>query len=160
LTGKIFFKLPGKKGFCMVGLDSEQKTNERESKMTIQATNVKPIKKTELADAKLRRKEIEAAIVAIAGVCDGAHSPDGIGFNGSDTMFGKSLASQISKQNRKLTYKQAYMAVKMLKKYSKQILAAGCIVPTDSDLQAAYPSDYAGLVKASDPDTATMECGF
>ena len=128
--------------------------------MTIQATNVKPIKKTELASAKLHRERIEAAIVAIAGVCDGAHRQDGIGFNGSDTKFGKSLAYQISTDNRKLTYKQAFMAVKLLKKYSKQILAAGFIVPTDSDLQAAYPSDYAGIVKASEPETATMECGF
>jgi hypothetical protein len=63
--------------------------------------------------------QIEAAHKAmkmLAGVCDGARSWDGAGFNKFDTEMGKSLAHQPS-----LTPKQAAVAARLANKYRKQL---------------------------------------
>lgn len=82
---------------------------------------------------------IELALLGLAGVCDGAHSHDGQGFNGTDTKFGKSLAAQIQ-EGRSLTYKQAKGAIKILPKYAKQLAAMELTVPTQDDFRALYKS--------------------
>ena len=48
--------------------------------------NVKTKSNTETKEA------IHAAVASIAARCDGADTQDGIGFNGSDTKFGKRAA--------------------------------------------------------------------
>lgn len=65
-------------------------------------------------------KDLQEAVKHLASVCDGAITEDGVGFNGSDTTFGHSLARQET-----WTLKQAQVAQKMLIKYQKQLQRAG-----------------------------------
>jgi superfamily II DNA or RNA helicase len=60
--------------------------------------------------------------------CDGAFEEDGMGFNGTDTNFGKSLA-----KSGIFTLKQAKCAHKMLIKYKNQLAGGGLEVPLVSD---------------------------
>lgn len=53
----------------------------------------------------------------LSGVCDGAHERDDVGFNATDTGFGKSLA----RQTYRLTMNQLRAARKMLVKYKRQL---------------------------------------
>lgn len=70
---------------------------------------------------------LAAAIHALADACDGAVTEDGVGFNGGDTAFGRSLAAQI-KDGRALTANQARAAGKMLVKYAAQLAAQGIAI--------------------------------
>jgi hypothetical protein len=67
---------------------------------------------------------LEAAILYLAGQCDGAVTRDGTGFNARDTEFGHSLASQIA-QGRSMSQKQRTAASKIVRTYRKQLQAAG-----------------------------------
>lgn len=69
--------------------------------------------------------QIFACLRFLAGQCDGANSKDGHGFNKLDSQFGHDLAMQA-----RLTRNQMIAATRMLKKYSKQLEAAGLVVPT------------------------------
>lgn len=61
-------------------------------------------------------RAIHQGLQQLAGVCDGAQARDGMGFNGADTVFGKSLAgAQI------LTPKQARAGQRLIRKYQKQL---------------------------------------
>jgi hypothetical protein len=62
----------------------------------------------------------ERMIQSLAGVCDGAATLDGQGFSGFDASFGHSLAHQ-SLDGRAWTVKQAAAAVKMIRKYQRQL---------------------------------------
>jgi hypothetical protein len=90
-----------------------------------------------IASSPRRLNVIEAALVALSKVCDGAHSHDNTGFNGTDTQYGKSLAKQIE-AGRYLTYKQAHSAIKLLPKYKKQLTAMGLTVPSKKDFFELY----------------------
>ena len=59
---------------------------------------------------------IHVAIRALAGVCDGARAQDGHGFNTLDTRIGHELAGQST-----LTAKQAALAVRILRRYPRQV---------------------------------------
>jgi len=59
---------------------------------------------------------LEAALATLAGLCDGAVSRDGFGFNKCDAYIGKSLA-----MSGIYTEKQAELAKSILKKYHRQI---------------------------------------
>ena len=59
---------------------------------------------------------IHANLRTLAGVCDGARDQDGMGYNGLDSAFGKSLAARPT-----LTDRQALAARKMLAKYKGQL---------------------------------------
>lgn len=85
---------------------------------------------------------IEQAIISLSGVCDGAHSRDGQGFNGSDTGYGKSLAVQLTTSIFRLSYKQATEAMKMLEKYKKQLIKLGVAFPTADDFNRLYPFPF------------------
>lgn len=61
-------------------------------------------------------KAIEDAIKRISFVCDGAAKRDNIGWNGTDSPFGKRLA-RILEAGEKLTKNQLTIALKMLAKY-------------------------------------------
>lgn len=64
---------------------------------------------------------IEQAITALAGMdTDGARIRNGVGFNGSDSAFGRSLAFQIG-QGKTLSAKQRAAAYRMLRKYQGQL---------------------------------------
>lgn len=67
---------------------------------------------------------IKKALQYLAGVCDYAQKPDGVGFNAFDTHFGHELAMQDQLSSGQLT-----AAAKMLRKYSKQLKEAGIILP-------------------------------
>lgn len=71
--------------------------------------------RTATASAPREFNVIEQAIIALSGVCDGAYSQDGQGFNGTDTRYGKSLAVRLTTSNSLLSHKQAKGTVKMLK---------------------------------------------
>lgn len=87
-----------------------------------------------------------AAIVTLADACDGARTEDGVGFNGGDTAFGRSLAAQI-RDGRPLTANQARAAAKMLPKYAAQLAAAGISV-------AAVAVDAAAVEAAAEKRAA------
>ena len=78
--------------------------------------NVKTKSNTETKEA------IHAAVASIAARCDGADTQDGIGFNGSDTKFGKRAAMI---QPSDWTDGIAWAAYTMLVKYQTQLEAYG-----------------------------------
>lgn len=98
---------------------------------------VKKADRTKTAPAPRQLNVIEAVLVALSNVCDGAHSHDKSGFNGTDTRYGKSLAQQIE-AGRSLTYKQAQGAIRLLPKYKKQLVSMTLTVPTLEDFFALY----------------------
>lgn len=62
--------------------------------------------------------DIHLVAQMLAGVCDGAHTLDGAGFNRMDTGFGKQLAIQTT-----ITKRQALALRKMCQKYVRQLPA-------------------------------------
>jgi hypothetical protein len=62
----------------------------------------------------------EFLVCKLANMCDGAASEDGNGFNKNDTDFGHSLASAAA-AGRAWTIKQAAAALKIIRKYQRQI---------------------------------------
>src|SRR5216683_448319 len=65
-----------------------------------------------------------AAVQSLAGVCDGARSEDGMGFNGLDTGFGRKMASI---PVEKWSPKQLVAVHRMIRKYRGQLEASGCL---------------------------------
>ena len=66
------------------------------------------------------RQTAEHMILSLAGMCNGAATWDGTGFNKIDTQFGHSLA-QWAQQGRAWSVKQALLALKLITKYSRQL---------------------------------------
>jgi len=62
----------------------------------------------------------EALICSLAGVCNGASTWDGSGFSKLDASFGHSLADKAA-NSRPWTTKQALAALKLVRKYRKQL---------------------------------------
>lgn len=73
------------------------------------------------------------ALQHLSSVCDGAHAQDGMGFNGRDTKFGKSLAEQ--SESRTLTPRQQQAAIRMLQTYQGQLKAANIALPEATEYQ-------------------------
>ena len=69
-----------------------------------------------------------SALQTLAGVCDGARTDDGMGFNGRDARFGHGLANQ--SMQRELTPAQEWAALKMLQTYRNQLSGRGVVLPT------------------------------
>lgn len=65
-------------------------------------------------------KRLENAIAILAGLCDGATSEDGRGFNKFDTAYGHWLAAQVTSGEGLLRH-HAEKALKMIKKYQGQL---------------------------------------
>lgn len=63
------------------------------------------------------------ALRYLASCCDGAGSKDGQGFNKADSAFGHGLAREAARSG--LTQRQIIAAQKMLRKYARQLRAAG-----------------------------------
>ena len=95
---------------------------------------------------------LERAVQMIAGRCDGAVTEDGIGFNGRDASFGKSLASQPESE---WSPKQRSFAHKMMRTYRVQLLSMGLNydqIPVPDDLDEIYrQKDAAQAVAAAQP---------
>ncbi len=89
-------------------------------------TNVKTASPAELIGEALRY---------LAGICDGAHDKDNCGFNRLDTDFGKDLAAK--SLQRPLTVPQQKAALRMLRKYVRQLHGAGLALPTEEAIEAA-----------------------
>lgn len=77
---------------------------------------------------------IQEAVQAIAGVCDGAVEEDGVGFNGTDSHFGKALASSPN-----WTPKMEWAAWHMMIKYRRQL--------------TGHNIDFDNIPKPPDPET-------
>lgn len=79
------------------------------------------------SDGPDQRIAIEEALLRLAGVCDGAHSEDGVGFNGRDSTFGRDLAGRIGASERapgrRLSPRQYEAAAEMLRTYSRTQIA-------------------------------------
>lgn len=71
-------------------------------------------------------ESIHAALLYLAGVCDGAGSIDGHGFNKVDAEFGHDLARKVPH----LSYRQTIAALKLLTKYQKQLAKVSIDLPT------------------------------
>ena len=80
-------------------------------------------------------QNIKRCLQALAGVCDYAHEQDGVGFNGFDADFGHQLAEQ----TYPLTEGQEKAAVKLLKKYRRQLEGHGLVVPTIEEYETETP---------------------
>lgn len=73
------------------------------------------------------------ALQHLSSVCDGANAKDGMGFNGRDTNFGRSLAAQ--SETRTLTPRQQAAAINMLQTYREQLSTVGIELPAPSEYQ-------------------------
>jgi SNF2 family DNA or RNA helicase len=84
---------------------------------------------------------IQNAVRALAARCDGAATQDGMGFNGRDTSFGKSLAAI---PGDFWTLKQLQAAERMLKTYRNQLAGMGFDLDglRPADLEYEYQSAY------------------
>jgi exodeoxyribonuclease-5 len=89
---------------------------------------------------------IRDALLHLAGLCDGAHDQDGVGFNGLDAQYGHSLAQQAAK--RPLSPRQEFEACKMLRKYWRQLKKVGIVLPKP------YLNHYS--LKIHDEESATV----
>lgn len=99
----------------------------------------------------------QQAVRYLAGQCDGAITIDGVGFNGADTVFGKSLATQ-----EHWTIKQTEAAIKMLKKYKNQLQAGGIDTEALFDgnpIQAVPQNIRPTAQNANNEKKATLEKG-
>ena len=102
---------------------------------------------------------IARAITHLASVCDGAHAEDGVGFNGGDTAFGRSLAAQIE-SGRPMTANQARAAAHMLKKYAGQLAAVGIDTTDIAAAGRAAETEAAARPAPSRTVHATVEGGL
>lgn len=71
------------------------------------------------------------ALQALSARCDGASASDGMGFNGRDTGFGKSLAAQ--SKLKTLSEAQQIHGIKMLQTYRTQLEGMGFDIPLPID---------------------------
>lgn len=89
---------------------------------------------------------IGLALMHLSNVCDGASSLDGVGFNNTDTNFGHSLADLLN-AGFSISVEQEITALKMLKKYAKQIEKAGLISPTEESLKFSQAVHFGAVVQ-------------
>ena len=80
------------------------------------------------------QEALETAVGLLLGVCDGARSTDGAGFNGWDAAFIRDVWPK-----RPWTPGQAFAIHKLLRKYTKQLAGLGC--------------DFAAIPQPPDPKT-------
>ena len=110
--------------------------------------------------------ELQAAMRYLAGSCDGAVMQDGQGFNRLDSNFGHSLAGQ-----KHWSERQAGLSQKLLKKYKRQLIAAGFdmedlfsgTVETDSEnlyKPEQVLSSVEPILKDGQIDGISLKCPF
>lgn len=79
-------------------------------------TSRKQIAHESEALTQIQIQAVHLGLQMLAGICDGAHSLDGAGFNKFDTAIGKSLAERHS-----LSPKQGALGMKLVRKYRRQL---------------------------------------
>lgn len=89
---------------------------------------------------KPRDSRLEDALIYLAEQCDGATSNDGKGFSGVDARFGRQMAQRA--QTGMLTWRAARAALKMTKKYGKQLERGGIILPEWDEIKEQYSERY------------------
>lgn len=82
---------------------------------------------TNIATESKTHPQIKEALLYLSGHCNGASTHDGQGFNKVDAAFGKSLAEQC--EQKRLSDVQQRAALKMLRKYVRQLEAADIYLP-------------------------------
>jgi len=99
----------------------------------------------------------EALICSLAGVCNGASTWNGSGFSKLDASFGHSLADKAA-NSRPWTTKQALAALKLVRKYRKQLGGDDFINKwLETPVFKMTPADQA-FTKATDhPNSQTPE---
>lgn len=115
---------------------------------------------TELDTAE---QAIIRAVQALAGVCNGARSWDGAGFNKADTDFGHTLAERL--QHRQLTPRELAAAYRLCRRYEQtQLWGAGIVLPDNVMLERltaereqirAAPSRHATALTSSTTSNPT-----
>ena len=88
------------------------------AKKTAEKATVKKVS-DEKELSTMDKDEMEAVhlmVQMLAGLCDGAHTLDDVGFNRVDTQFGKQLGMAKS-----LSPRQTLAAKKMVRKYRRQL---------------------------------------
>jgi SWI/SNF-related matrix-associated actin-dependent regulator 1 of chromatin subfamily A len=114
----------GKQAVISAGLDTQQAVVDAPAAMVARSA-AKPAPKTaeEVAAGSEFTAEVREATMrglkSLSAVCDGAHDEDGMGFNGRDSGFGKSLAARAF-----LTDSMTRAAIKMLRTYRNTQLSA------------------------------------
>lgn len=93
---------------------------------------------------------LEKSLLYLDSKCDGAVDEDGVGFNGTDSRFGKSLAEQIGEGDT-LSNRQLIAAYSMIGKYRRQLESAGIVA---SELTAERQIALA-TIELEKPDTKT-----
>jgi hypothetical protein len=71
---------------------------------------------------------VKQAITHLAGLCDGAHAKDGVGFNKLDSEFCKDLAARITKRHD-VSDIELKTAFRKSQKYERQLASAGISLP-------------------------------
>lgn len=117
LDANMVEKIVSKQNVIDSALD---KIHEKPSQpVKVDKPGTQPIRVDKPEPPALTQEEVEAVhagLRILAGMCDGAVMIDDRGFNGRDTNFGKSLATQA-----KLTQKQAIVGKRMLQTYWRQL---------------------------------------
>lgn len=98
---------------------------------------------------------LKAAIESLACVCDGASTQDGVGFNGSDTGWGKSLAIAL-RSGAMVSPDEQRSALERLAKYSNQLLSHGAALPTSEELER-HLEEYAAVFQEAE-NRRIQEC--
>lgn len=95
---------------------------------------------------------IENAIGLLLGVCDGAHSQDGTGFNGYDSPFVNDLWSK-----KPWSPRQTFALWRLLQKYKKQLAGMGFDLSTVTPpADPNTPLQVAGSVAPTPPQGTTI----
>ena len=97
----------------------------------------------------IQSETIHNALLHLAGMCDGAESDDGVGFNGLDAPFGHQLAQAAKRWG--LSPRQEFEACKMMRKYWRQLKKAGIVLPKP------YLNHYSIKVRSEEQATVTNE---
>jgi hypothetical protein len=100
-------------------------------------------------------RRLEQAISYLASNCDHAFSQDGVGFNGADAGFGHWLASQVE-QNKPLLQAHAIAALKMVRKYIKQLERGGLSLPGWDAIAHQYPKNSIPVFIQNDDGEKTL----
>lgn len=84
-------------------------------------------------------ESIEAALIGLASVCDGASSRDDRGFNGSHARWGKRLASRL-RGGQRLYAEEYETALERLPIYHRQLAEMGIELPSQEELEKVLVS--------------------
>jgi hypothetical protein len=98
---------------------------------------------------QLQSQTIKQALLYLAGMCDGAATRDGHGFNGADSEFGHNLARAAKTWG--LSPRQEFEACKMMRKYWRQLKTAGIVLPKP------YLNQYSITIESDELATVTNE---